>query len=139
MKKLSMLIIVISLLFASCSKDDNNQQTSYVNVKESVNQSITAEDFTDDGVENFIERPSSQRNERLAFYYKDAEKKVLLYTKDSEGRETLNQTFDVVSGSYNDAVCQSKDLNCTFRFLGGEVHQIYKYSIGYRRVRYFRI
>lgn len=140
MKKLLMIIIVNGLFFISCSKDDGDQQTSYVNIKETTNRFRLAEDFTDDGVENFIERPESETPYICALYYKGAEKKVILYSKDSNGNEVFLDSFDVDSEKTNgDLICHNQNLKCTFRFFDGEVHQIYKYSIGFRKVRYFRI
>jgi len=137
MKKLSMLLIV-GLLFFSCSKDDGNKQTSYVNIKQPVNAFRLAEDFTDDGVENFIERADSEKPYLSVFYYKGAENKIIINQKDISGNEQFLDSFDVDSEKNGDLICHNQNLNCTFRFINEEVHQIYKYSTGYRKVRYFK-
>lgn len=137
MKKILLLILVIGLFFISCSKENESQQTS-VNVVQPVNAFRLAEDFTDDAVENFLERSESEKPYLSVFYYKVAEKKVIINSKDTNGNEVFLDSFDVDSEKNGDLICHNQNLNCTFRFLAGEVHQIYTYSTGYRRVRYFK-
>lgn len=138
MKKLSTAIIAIGLVITSCSKEDENTGKVTVNIKQTTNVVRFAEDFTDDGVENFVERMQSDYPYVCVFYYRQAEKKVILNSFDDHGNEIFLDSFIVDSEKNGDIICHNQNLNCTFRFLDGEVDQIYKYSIGYRKARYIK-
>jgi hypothetical protein len=151
MKKIllfSLIVISEILLLSSCSKSEEEQQTSRVSMTMVTNSYKISSDQTDDGIENFTNESTPTRNQVRKFYANTAGKegKVVMNYFDDNQNEKLLQEFKIDSENNGDYNCHDLSDNneikkvYKFRFIGNPgVECITKETNGYTKVVYFNL
>jgi hypothetical protein len=140
MKKL-LSALAISLIFTACSKEGDDINTGDATFESRITTNVLrfAEDFTDDGIENFIEQQQVDYPYPVVIYHKGVEKKVVINQFDGNGREILLTEYIIDSEKNGNVMCHNGSESIIFRFVSfTEVHAIIKYSIGLRKIRYIK-